>query len=65
MYDTEVLKSNISDYNDTYILVRCEIFFVADNASQYLFKSFAAFTKIISTSDETRVDYGEDLTRLN
>ena len=24
-YNTEVLKSNICDYNDVYILVRCDI----------------------------------------
>ena len=65
MYDTEVLKSNICHYIDTYILIRCDIFVVADNGSQYLFKSFAAFTKSISAPDGTRVDHGEDLTGLN
>ena len=62
---TQVLKSNICDYSDTYILVRGDIFIVADNESWSLFKNFAAFTKSISASDGTRVDDGEDLTRLD
>ena len=36
MYDTEVLKSNICHYIDTYILVRCDIFILEDNGSQHL-----------------------------
>ena len=63
MYDKEVLKCNICNYNDTYILVRCDIFIVADNGGQYLFKNFAAFIKSISASNGTRVDDAENLTR--
>ena len=38
IYDTEILKSNICHYIDTYILVRCDIFVVADNLNQCLLK---------------------------
>ena len=34
IYNTEVLKSNLCDYNDAYILVRCNITVVAAPATQ-------------------------------
>ena len=34
IYNTEVLKSNLCDYNDAYILVRCDITVVAAPATQ-------------------------------
>ena len=38
-YHTEVLKSNLCDYNDAYILVRGEITVVAAPATQVAFKN--------------------------
>ena len=43
IYDTEVLKSNICDYNDTYILVRGDITIIAVHVTQEAFKSCSPF----------------------
>ena len=40
IYNTEVLKSNLCDYNDAYILVRCNITVTAAAATQVSFKNF-------------------------
>ena len=37
-YNTEILKSNLCDYNDAYILVRGDITVVAAPATQLAFK---------------------------
>ena len=55
IYKTEVLKSNICDYNDNYILVR------GHQATQVAFKSCALFTSCITKIDETTIDGAEDL----
>ena len=49
IYNTEILKSNLCDYNDAYILVRGDITVVA------------APTKCITKIDETTIDDAEDL----
>ena len=61
IYDTEVLKSNLCDYNDAYILVRGDNSVAAANATQISFKNCAPFTKCIKKIDETTIDDAEDL----
>ena len=38
IYNTEVLKSNLCDYNDAYILVRGDITLIEYNGIQVVFK---------------------------
>ena len=61
IYNTEVLKSNLCDYNDAYILVRGDITVVAAPATQVAFKNCAPFTKCITKIDGTTIDDAEDL----
>ena len=56
----EVLKSNLCDYNDVYILVRGDITIIGHQATQVAFKNCASFTKCITKIDETKID-AEDL----
>ena len=60
-YNTEILKSNLCDYNNAYILVRGGITVVATPATQVAFKNCAPFTKCITKIDETTIDDAEDL----
>ena len=60
-YNTEVLKSNICDYNDAYILIRGDITVAAAGATQVVFKSCAPLTKSITKIDGTTIDDAEDL----
>ena len=60
-YNTEILKSNLCDYNDAYILVRGAITVVAAPATQVAFKDCAPFSKCITKIDETTIDDAEDL----
>ena len=46
-YNTEILKSNICDYNDAYILVTGDAIVVTAPAIQVAFKNCALFTKCI------------------
>ena len=39
IYNTEVLKSNLCDYNDAYILVRGDITIIGHQATQIAFKN--------------------------
>ena len=48
IYNTEVLKSNICDYNDAYILIRGDITAIAAHATQVSFKNCAPLTKCIT-----------------
>ena len=45
IYNTEVFKSNICDYN-VYILVRGDITVIAVPATQVSFKNYAPFTNV-------------------
>ena len=47
IYNTEVLKSNLCDYNDAYIFVRGNITRIGHQATQVAFKNCAPFTKCI------------------
>ena len=55
-YNTEILKSNLCDYNNVYILVRGDITVVAVLATQVAFKNCAPFSKCTTKIDETITD---------
>ena len=61
IYNTEVLKSNLCDQNDMYILAKGDITITAPPAAQVSFKNSAPFTKCITKIDETTIDDVEDL----
>ena len=60
-YNTEVLKSNLCDCNNAYILVRADITVVAASETQVAFKNCAPFTKCFTMIDGTAIDDVEDL----
>ena len=60
-YNTEVLKSNLCDYNDAYILVRGDITVRAAPAIQVAFKICAPCTKYITKIGGTTINDAEDL----
>ena len=55
-YNTEILKSNLCDYKDPYILVTGDITVVAAPATQVAFKNCAPFIKYITKIDGTTID---------
>ena len=61
IYNTEVLKSNFCDYNNTYILVRGDITVKAVPSTKVAFNNYAQFTKCITQIDETIIDDAENL----
>ena len=61
IYNTEVLKSNLCDYNDAYILVRSDITIIGYQATQVALKNCAPFAKYIIKIDRTTIDDAEDL----
>ena len=61
IYKTEVIKSNLCDYNNTYILVRDDITIIGHNVTQAAFKNCTPFTKCITYTDGTTIDDAEDL----
>ena len=62
IYNTEVLKSNLCDYNNAYILLRANATIAGRNlAAQVALKNCAPFTKCITKIDETATDDAEDL----
>ena len=61
IYNTEVLKSNLCDYNDAYILVRGNITIIGHQVTQEAFKNCAPFTKCIIKNDGTTIDDAEGL----
>ena len=52
IYNTEVLKSNLCDHNDAYILVKGDIAIIGHQVTQVAFKNYAPFTKCIRKMDE-------------
>ena len=60
-YNAEVLKSNLCDQNDAYILVRGYITVAAAPVTQAAFKNCAPFAKCITKIDETKIDDAKDL----
>ena len=61
IYIMEVLKSNLCDQNDAYILVRGGITIIGHQVTQVAFKKCAPFTKCITKIDETTIDDAENL----
>ena len=61
IYDTEVLKSNLCDYINAYILVRGNITIIGHQVTQIAFKDCAPFNKSIAKIDGTTIDDAEDL----
>ena len=61
IYNTKVLKFNLCDYNDAYILVRGDITIVGHNGTQVAFKNCAPFIKCTTKIDGTATDDTEDL----
>ena len=61
IYNTEVLKYNLCDYNEAYILVRGNIAIIGHHVTQVAFKYCAPFTKCITQIDGTTIDDAEDL----
>ena len=61
VYNTEVSKSNLCDYNYAYILVKGDITVTAAPAKQVSFKNSAPFNKCITKIDGTTIDDAEDL----
>ena len=62
LYNTEVLKSNLCDYNDAYILVKDNITTAGCNlATEVTFKKCAPFTKCITKIDGPTIDDAKNL----
>ena len=62
IYNREVLKSNLCDYNDAYTSVKGNIIITAhNNAAPVAFKNCAKFTKCITKIDGITIDDAEDL----
>ena len=57
----EVLKSNLSHYNDASILVRGDITIAAIQATKVAFKKCVPLTKCITKIDRTTIDDAEDI----
>ena len=64
IYNTEVLTSNLCDYNDAYILVKDDITIIGDSGHGVAFKNFAPFTKFITKIYGTTTDEDLDLVML-
>ena len=60
-YNTEVLKPNLCDYNNAYILVRSDITVIVAPAKQVSFKTCAPFNKCITKINGATTYGAEDL----
>ena len=60
MYNTEVLKSDLCDYNDAFTLVKGDNTVPAATEIQVAFKKCASFTECITKIDGTTIDDAED-----
>ena len=61
IYNTEVLKSNLCNYNNAFILVRANITIIGHQVTQLAFTNCAPFTECITKIDGTTIDDAEDL----
>ena len=61
IYNTEVLRSNLSDYNNFYILVKDDIAIKVAPTTQVSFKNWALFTKCMTDIGGATIDDTEDL----
>ena len=64
IYNTEVLKPNLFDYNVAHILVRGNITIIEHPVVQVAFKNCALFAELITKIDGTTLDDAEDLDLL-
>ena len=55
-----ILKSNLCDYIDAYILVRGNITIIGHQVTQIPFKNCVPFIKCITEIDRTTIDDAED-----
>ena len=60
IYNTEVLKYNLCDYNNAYTLVRSNITIIGHQATEVVFKNCAPSTKCITKINGTTIDNAED-----
>ena len=56
-----MLKYNLCDYSDAYILVRGDITIIGHRVTQIAFANYASFAKCITKIDGTTTDDAEDL----
>ena len=61
IYNREVLKFNLCDYNGVYILVSGGITVIGSQATQVASKNYASLTKCTRKIDGTTTGDGEDL----
>ena len=61
IYSPEVLKSNLPDYNDAYILVRGDSTIIGHAETQVVFKNCVPFTKYIAKIDGITIDDAGEL----
>ena len=61
IYITEILKCNLCDYNDAYIIVRGNITIIGHQVTQVTFKNCAPFIICITNIDGTTANDTEDL----
>ena len=61
IHNAEALKSNLCDYNHTYISVRVDITVTTSSTTQVSFKNCVPFTKCITKIDRKTIDDPEDL----
>ena len=61
-FETKIIKSNLCDYSDTYILVTGDIRAIGGNANtKVAFKNCAPFTKCVTHINDQHVDNADDL----
>ena len=60
IYNSEVLKYNIYDYNDGYILIKSNITILGHNVTLAAFKICSPFIKYSAKADGTVMDDAED-----
>ena len=62
-FDTSIIKSNLCDYSDTYILLGGTVTITeagVDDAAKAIFKSCALFTDCTRQINNTQVDHSKD-----
>ena len=55
MYSTEVLKFNLGDFSNAYMLVKGNIIVAGTPVTQAAFKNYAPFTKCTTKTDGARI----------
>ena len=61
IYNTEILKPNLCDYNNAYILVRSDTTVIVTPAKQVSFKTCAPYSKCITKINGATIGDAEDL----